>query len=101
MIEEYKTKTNLGVGLGLVLEITARVMAMRGAEPMLAVSAFMGGAILLIWGLCMYAKGKGYSAGWGFLGLLSILGLIILVCMKDKSEESVQRRGFPVVPPRR
>ena len=42
------------------------------------------GSVLFIIGCCYYAKGKGYHGAWGFLGLLSLTGLIVLVCMRDK-----------------
>ena len=36
------------------------------------------GTILLIIGLCIYARMKGRNAAWGLVGILSIIGLIIL-----------------------
>lgn len=41
------------------------------------------GSILLLVGLAYYAKGKGRHPAWGLFGLLSIIGVIILACMKD------------------
>jgi MFS family permease len=45
------------------------------------------GAVLLIIGLCYYAKGKGYSAALGLLGLLSCIGLLILAVLPDKTKD--------------
>jgi hypothetical protein len=45
---------------------------------------FGAGFILFIWGCGQYAKGKGYSAYFGALGLLSIVGLVVLVVFPDK-----------------
>ena len=44
------------------------------------------GVILLIVGLCFYAKAKGYPAALGLLGLLSCIGLLILALMRDKTK---------------
>jgi hypothetical protein len=44
----------------------------------------VAGGILLILGLCFYARGKGYTMALGLLGLLSIVGLIILAVLPDK-----------------
>ena len=42
------------------------------------------GTVLLIAGLAFYAQAKGYSWVFGFLGLCSCLGLIILAALPDK-----------------
>jgi len=42
------------------------------------------GTVLLFVGLAYYAKAKGRSPAWGFLGLLSILGILILYLLPDK-----------------
>jgi hypothetical protein len=49
----------------------------------------LGGLVLFIWGCTSYSKGKGYHLGWGFLGLLSLLGLIILALLPDKHKKAV------------
>lgn len=85
MIAEYKTKTNIGVGIGFLLQIFGRSLAsIGGTGGGVGVLIQLFSAILFIWGCCMYAKGKGYHPAWGLLGFLSIIGLIVLVCFKDK-----------------
>jgi len=79
MIAEYKTKTNLFILLGIVVQIAGMMI---GTEIELAIRGI--GSILFIIGCCFYAKGKGYNGAWGLLGLLSLIGLLILMCMKDK-----------------
>ena len=44
------------------------------------------GVVLLVVGLCFYAKAKGYHAALGLLGLLSCIGLLILALMRDKTK---------------
>ncbi len=43
------------------------------------------GTVLLIIGLVYYAKAKGRHPAWGIMGLLSIIGLIVLALLKDRS----------------
>lgn len=40
---------------------------------------------LLIIGLAFYAKSKNRSGWWGLMGLLSIVGLLVLAILKDRS----------------
>lgn len=83
MLSSYKTKTNLYIGCGILLQI-ARAFIF-GDSP-LGELLGVGGAILFLVGCCCYAKAKGHHAAWGLLGLLSILGLIILICFRDRNK---------------
>ncbi|MGI0134172.1 MAG: hypothetical protein ACREBW_04360 [Candidatus Micrarchaeaceae archaeon] len=86
MLAEYKTKTNIGVGLGIVAELvgnflldpTSRAQAVLGAVIILV------GFVMFIWGCVQYAKGKGHSGWFGLLGLVSIFGLLVLVFLPDR-----------------
>lgn len=78
MLAQYKTRTNVFILLGLILQLVGRCFGEIGVLICLA------GAVCFIVGCCSYAKGKGHSAAWGLLGLLSIIGLIILVCFSDR-----------------
>lgn len=80
MLPEYKTKTNVGIGLGILMQFAAQALP----PGLLRLPVALIATALTIWGCCSYAKGKGYHWGWGFLGLLSLIGLIILVCFPDK-----------------
>jgi hypothetical protein len=95
MIQKYN-RISLAVGIpGLLLQIGSQVVINLCKNPashvnsdMLEGTAAYGillGTVLLIIGLCYYAKAKGYSAVYGCLGLLSCIGLIILAVMKDKT----------------
>jgi hypothetical protein len=86
MLQEYKTKTNIGVGLGLALQIVGNVMV-DGSEQaglILGLVAMLAGVAIFIWGCMSYSRGKGQSLYLGFLGLLSIVGLVVLVLLPDK-----------------
>lgn len=87
MREEYRRNTNIGVGLGFVLQLIARLVLMPqgGALAMLGILVAVLGTISFIWGCWNYALSKGYPGYVGLLGLLSCIGLIILVLLPDKS----------------
>jgi hypothetical protein len=85
----YTRKTNIGVGIGIVLEIAGRSMA-HNPEPMRSIAGIiiLIGAVAFIWGCAQYSKGKGFSPWFGFFGLLSIIGLIVLALFPDKHKVS-------------
>jgi hypothetical protein len=87
MLPEFKRNTNIGVGLGIVVQIIGELLSNRGSIGLGFVVALAGLAVF-IWGCGQYAKGKGYSPWFGLLGLLSIVGLIALVFFRDKHKEA-------------
>ena len=95
MIAEYKTKTNVGVGLGFILQLLPKLL------PQLApveTPLLLGGVALFIYGCTCYARGKGHSWAWGFLGLFSLLGLIVLALMPDKAKSGILQTEEPQPP---
>lgn len=87
MIAEYRQRTNLGVGLGIVLHLAGGYMISHGMVMGSLVA--LVGSILFIWGCCNYAMGKGYAWPVGLLGLLSCIGLLVLIVLPDKSGTAV------------
>ena len=89
MLSGSKTQTNLGVGCGFGLMAIASwyLQVAEGNWVLTAVGVVVGlcGDGLFIWGCTRYAVGKGYHWTFGFFGLLSILGLLILVMLRDKN----------------
>ena len=85
MIAEYKTKTNVGIGLGIVTVLGCSLL-MKQSGPLAQVASVLvyAGPVLCIYGYSNYAIGKGHSGWWGILGLFRIFGLIGLVCLPDK-----------------
>ena len=80
---------------GIILQIVGWVMnrgdsaaTIRNAPPaesnVLALVITVIGTVLLIYGLALYAKAKGYHPLFGLFGLLSIIGLIVLGVLPDK-----------------
>ena len=86
-LAEYKTKTNLFMLIGIVVQIVGAVIASSMEASTIGTIIRVGGAILFVIGCCYYAKGKGYHGVYGLFGLLSIIGLIVLVCMRDKCKK--------------
>ena len=87
MLPEFKRNTNIGVGIGIVLQIAGKVLSNDGMAGIGVILLFAGG-LIFIWGCGQYAKAKGYSPWFGLLGLLSILGLIALVFFPDKHKDA-------------
>jgi hypothetical protein len=86
LLREYRRNTNIGVGIGVVA-LTLGNYLMRTASfggPIVGYVVCLLGVPLFLWGCGQYALGKGYSAYWGALGLLYLLGLLVLAFMPDK-----------------
>ena len=88
MLPDKKTKTNIGVGVGIILQIAGQVLASTSeAGAILGLVVVLVGAVFFIWGCMNYANGKGHSKWLGLLGLLSCIGLIILIFLPDHHKE--------------
>ncbi len=86
MLPEYKTRTNVGVGLGIIFLSIKLLLSKSGhGTPLLFSVLQLAGIICWLVGLYAYAKGKGHHGAWGALGLLSLLGWIVLALMPDKN----------------
>lgn len=84
MLPQYKTKTNIFIGVGLLIQLALG----RELGPL----AYLVGYGLVLTGCIFYAKAKGYHGAFGLFGLLSIIGLIVLVCLKDKCKDSEAKK---------
>ena len=92
MLAEKRIKTNIGIAVGILLQIGARFLFRgenaSGGLAYLGFSVALVGAAFWVWGCMNYAEGKGHSKWLGLLGLLSCIGLIILVLMPDRHKEA-------------
>ena len=79
MLPEEKRKTNMGVGMGILLQLVAGTL-----KAPLAPFVVLLGLACFIWGCSRYMRGKGHHPAWGLLGLLSIIGLVILIFFPDR-----------------
>ena len=69
---------------GIALQIAGNFIGSWGP----AYSSILLGTILLMIGLGYYAKAKGQSFAWCAAGFLSVLGLLLLLLLEDKSEST-------------
>ena len=91
MIAKYKVQTNVLILIGLAAQVIGFIGVVAGdGGAGIFIRLIHLGDVLIVVGCCFYAKGKGYNGAWGLLGLLSIIGLLILICMKDKEKELVR-----------
>lgn len=89
MLQEYQKSMNLLIGSGVPLFIFGKFILPNfpSLPGVLAPTADLVGYFLLLFGCRALAKAKGYSGAMGLLvGLLSVLGLLILLLMKDKTK---------------
>jgi hypothetical protein len=93
-IERFKTRTNLGVGIGIVSMFVGGGIAQQESEMLLAgVAASLGGWALVLWGCVNYMRWKGYSGWFGLFGYLLLIGIVILVCFPNRRNQLLQRDG--------
>jgi hypothetical protein len=95
MIPEYKTKSNIGVGVGvLVLVPWFLTQVMPNSDGVMIVRAVsgIGGLILIVWGCMNYAAAKGYSKAYGLLIFMCFPGMIALALLKDKNTDKEAKK---------
>jgi hypothetical protein len=98
MFPENHAKTNAGVGIGVILQLTGFVLT-QTADTV----GILAGAVLIlislpvfIWGCMNYAKGKGHSSWIGLVGLAGIIGLIVLILLPDQQKHGpIDRLQLP------
>ncbi len=85
MLAEKKRETNIGVGIGFVMQLLGNALQTQGgALVAIGLLVTLAGLAVFIWGCMSYCEGKGYSKWLGLLGLLSIIGLLVLVFLPDR-----------------
>ena len=89
MPPQQKTKANIGVGIGFVLQLAGLFLCMAGDQRALSGLLLIFASVpMMIWGCLNYAEGKGHSKWIGLVGIAGILGLIVLMVLPDKHEEA-------------
>jgi len=89
MLSEKKTNTNMGVGIGIILQLAGFALSKAGET-----GAVIGLLLILIslpvftWGCMNYAEGKGHSKWVGLVGLAGCIGLIVLIVLPDLHKEA-------------
>ena len=93
MLTEWQRKTNIGVGLGAVLQVLGYLLSYAGNMAAVAgLLLLMIGTLVFLWGCMNYAEGKGHSRWVGLMGLASIIGLVVLIILPEQgSNVSTQK----------
>ena len=85
MLPEKRTNTNVGVGMGFLLQLAGFLLAHTGdTAAILALVLVLISIPVFIWGCMNYAEGKGHSKWVGLVGLAGIIGLIVLIVLPDQ-----------------
>jgi hypothetical protein len=86
MIKECNRKSFYWGIPGIILQCGGRNMANEIPKNanLGAIYLFVG-TFLLMMGLSYYAKAKGRHPAWCLMAFLSIIGIIVLACLKDKT----------------
>lgn len=82
MLDEHNRKSNIGIGLGILCQVLGIILNI----PLISMLLIFGGLGLFIYGCGQYAEAKGHSWGWGVLGFFSIIGLLILYFLPDRTK---------------
>ena len=89
MLPEKKTKTNLGVGIGAILQLAGFLLIeIGGTASILGPLLILVGIVPFIWGCMNYAEGKGHSKWIGLIGVVGIIGIILLVVLPDQHKDA-------------
>jgi uncharacterized membrane protein YidH (DUF202 family) len=94
VLPEKRTKTNVGVGIGVLLQLAGLFLAQTGdAAALFGLVLILASLPVFIWGCVNYAEGKGHSTWVGLVGLAGIIGLIVLILLPDEDRQgSVARQ---------
>ena len=82
LVHPESKKALIGIGLGLGLEIASRLLVIGGDRFfLLAMVVFLIATLLFVWGCTHYARSKRLPHWLGYLGLLSVIGLFVLLLL--------------------
>lgn len=88
MLPEKKTKTNIGVGMGIILQLAGLILTRMGnTAAVLGLLLTLVGVVPFIWGCMNYAEGKGHSKWVGLVGVAGIIGLVVLIVLPDQHKD--------------
>ena len=88
MLPDKKTKTNIGVGIGLIIQLSRFVLYSHGIISRdMSLVIYVFGLVIFVWGCMNYAEGKGSSKWFGLLGFLSLIGLLGLFFLPDQHKD--------------
>jgi hypothetical protein len=85
MHAEQKAKAYAGIIFGFIVQAIGRGIANISYEgAVIGAIIGVGGVVLFVWGCMNFAEVKGHSKWLGLLGLLSCVGLLIMILIPEK-----------------
>jgi len=92
MLASYKRKSNIAGAIVLAFAVCDVVLISTGHRKLWDNSVFgpvigITWAVSYLYALWAYVKGKGRSDAWVLMAFLNVLGLIVLLCLKDQRKE--------------
>lgn len=94
MPPHLRTKANIGIGLGIFLQLAGFFLPGLGHVPFeVGLALILGGLPAFVWGGIHYAEGKGQSRSLGLLATLGLLGLVLLVLLPHRQSELAASKG--------
>ena len=92
MREDQSAKAYVGVIIGFIVQVVGRLIANISNEGVIIGAIVgLGGVAIFVWGCVNLAAVKGYSKWLGLLGLLSCIGLVVLILLPDQSRRRARR----------
>jgi len=89
MPAQMRTRTNLGVGIGFVLQLAGFFLCGAGqVRALLGLVLILASLPVFIWGCLNYAEGKGHLKWVGLVGVAGIIGLIVLMVLPDQRQHA-------------
>ena len=79
---------------GLILQMIAGATIEQPDLLLIGSILLLLGTVMLFIGFGYYSKAKCRSPAWCLMGFLSIIGMIILGCLKDIEKESIQKQAM-------
>ena len=88
MLPQNRRKTNIGVGIGIVLQVIGFLYLTKDIAILLGIILILISIPIFIWGCMNYAESKGHSKWVGLVGLAGLIGPIILIILPDQDRGS-------------
>ena len=92
MDPKKEKNTNLGVGIGYVLQLAGFYLGLTSDSALVGLSLILISFPVFVWGCMNYAEGKHHSKWVGLAGLGGIIGLLILVVLPDRAPDAAVQR---------
>jgi len=95
MIPNYREATKTFGIFGIICMFLVILTSFSNSSSSMPAIIFfhLCSVILIVVACSYYAKGRGHSPAWGFLGLLSIFGLILLLLLDDKNKHLEEKKS--------